>query len=177
MFPPVRTMPTAPATELGGVLEKRGKPGSARSLRHDLLDLEEEVDRLLERVFAHGDHVAHQRFDDGRRERAGDRHRDAFRNGRAPDRCVLAADRVRHRRVAGGLDAHDLDVGTQGVRRDCHPRDETAPTDGHHEHLDLGRVLEQLERDRAGTGDDRGVVVRRHEHESLLALEGPCDLG
>ncbi len=137
-------------------------------LGDDLLDLEEEVDRLLEALLAHGDDVADERLDDRRRERSGDRHGDAFGDRRAADRGVLTAHGIRHRREPIGLDADDLDVGPPRVRHDRHPRDQPAATDGHDEHVDLRRVLEQLERDRARAGDDRGVVVGRDEHHPLF---------
>ena len=75
------------------------------------------------------------------------------------------------RGVEHGLDADDLDAGLEVPGRDGTAGDQAAATDRHHQHVKLGRGLEQLEPDRALAGDDGGIVVGVDEGEPLLLLE------
>ena len=75
-----------------------------------------------------------------------------------------------------GLDADDADPGPQRLRRGRAAGDEAAAADRHEQHVELGHVGEQLERDRSLAGHHERVVVRPHEREPALLREPGADL-
>ena len=158
----------APPAEAVRVLEHRGERGGARALGDHPRHLEVRADGCLERRLAHRDDVVDELANDRERELARFADGDAVGNGVAGLER-LAAERRHHRRALRGLDADDLDLPPEAARRDRDARHQTAATDGDHDHLDLGVVVEQLERERALARDHGRVVVRRHIGEVLGA--------
>jgi hypothetical protein len=70
-----------------------------------------------------------------------------------------------------GLDADHLDVRAQRLGGDAMPAISPPPPIGTDQRVDLRRVLQQLERDRALAGDDLRVVERVDEGEAALRLQ------
>ena len=155
-------------------VEQRGEAGGAGPLDDDLLDLEEQVDRLLDGVVGDGDELVDVRGDERRGER------------RRPRGTAMPSATVRARRSAasrpGGGGEHRRPRARSARRRrtmsgrralaaTAMPGDEPAAADGHHERLELGVVREQLEGDRALPGDHGRVVVGVHEHAALVGRD------
>ena len=63
--------------------------------------------------------------------------RDAFGQRRAADRPVLGRDGVVEGGIEGGLDADDLDVGLDRLRRDGDPGDQPAAADGNDDLVEI----------------------------------------
>ena len=74
-----------------------------------------------------------------------------------------------HARIELGLDADDLDAGLQRLGRGGDAGDEAAAADRHDQRIDVGRVGEHLERDRALSRDDLEIVERMDEGQPALA--------
>ena len=164
MLPPVSTMPTLRPRNRAGCSSSAASPRRAGALGDHLLDVEEEIDRLLEVVLTDGDDVGDEASTIGVGERAGERVRRCPRRRSCRRRGGARCARRWPSREAICLDADDLDVGAPRMCRDGHPRDQAAASYWDGEHLDVRGVLEQLERNGAGAGDDRGVVVGGDEH-------------
>ncbi len=86
-------------------------------------------------------------------------HRNALGERRPAARPVGAVERVPHRRVERGFRPHHLDPRPHRARRDRVAGDQPAAADRDHQHVEIGDLLQHLQRDRALAGDDQGVVV------------------
>ena len=167
MLPPHRMSPTLRPRNLLRLDQHRAQPGGAGALGHGLLQGQVGVDRAFEMrlVDQHdlGDELAHDR----QRERAHVLHRDAFRQGRAAERAILAAERVPERRIERRLDPDDLDRGAwRGRRWRCRrsARRRRSGSPG----VEVVRVLEHFERDGALPRDHQRVVVGMDEGQGAL---------
>ena len=90
-------------------------------------------------------------------ERVGDARREA--RARVP--------RIMYRAGAGRLHAVDLERRRQHAR-DCHRADGLRPAaSGDHQSVEVGLLRENLQRHRAGAGDDAGIVGRVRDHAPL----------
>ena len=151
--------------------QHRAQPGGAGALRHGLLQGQVGVDRALEMrlVDEHdlGDELAHDR----QRERAHVLHGDAFRQRRPAERAILAAERVPERRIERRLDPDDLDRRRPGAGGDGVAGDQPAAADRDHQGVEVVRVLEHFQRDRALARDHQRVVVGMDEGEAALGGE------
>src|SRR5262245_27294477 len=107
-LPPVSTTPTLRPAKRSRCASSAAIP-AARG--HDLLDLEEEVHRLLAVLLAHGHDVVDQGVDDLAGQRAGPGDGDALGDRRAAAVGLDAGPVGAHRRVALGLDPDQLDAG------------------------------------------------------------------
>ena len=159
----------AEALRLG---QHRGKPGGARAFRHRLLQREIGVDRAL---------------DDAPRRPARSRTTSSRTIGSvslptfftampsasvgAAERPLLAVQRVPERRIERRLRADDLDRRLERARRDRDAGDQPAAADRDHQHVEVGHILQHLERDGALPGDDMRIVVRMHPGQAALARQ------
>ena len=78
-----------------------------------------------------------------------------------------AGGRRHHRRPAVALGSHDGEVGAQRAGDDGHPAEQPSAARRDHQRIQLGVVVEQLQRHRPLTGDHGGVVVGVHERAAL----------
>ena len=81
---------------------------------------------------------------------------------------VATRDGGEHRRPPVALHADDGHVRALGARHHGHAGEQAAAAGRHHQRVELGVVVEQLQRHRALTGDDRRVVVGVHERAALV---------
>jgi hypothetical protein len=157
-----------PALESRRVGEHRREPRRAGALDHRLFDSGQHRHRTLELALGDEHHVAGEILENARGQLAGLLDRDAFGQGVAAQGQMAALDRAFHRRVELGLDADHGDVGLDRPGGDRHARHQPAAADRHDDRVEVGRILEHLEPDRAGAGDDLRVVERMDEHEALF---------
>ena len=90
---------------------------------------------------------------------------------RADAHQLAGVEALLHRRAGRGLDADDLDPRAQRLDRDRDAGDEPAASDRHQHRLQVGLLLEQLERDRALARDHRLVVERMDGDQAALLLD------
>ena len=137
----------------------------ARAFRDEVLELDETGDRGCEIVLADGDDPIDGLLDDGERDRFGIRiAAETICERRARDdfdepSCAHAGQK-RARRC--GFDADDLAARRDRLRGDGHAADQSAAADGDDDGdivPRVGRILEQLQSNRPGTGDHVGIVV------------------
>src|SRR3546814_4219754 len=69
------------------------------------------------------------------------------------------------------LDPDDLDIPARGPRDRRHARDQSTAADRCDERVDIGCVLEHLDRGRALAGDDARIVERVDEGVAALGLQ------
>jgi hypothetical protein len=69
------------------------------------------------------------------------------------------------------IDGDDVDLAVHRLGDGRHARDQPAAAERHHQHVDLGDVLEHLERHGALPRDDARVVKGMDEGQPLLGLE------
>jgi hypothetical protein len=175
MLPPQRTRPTFFPAKRAGSFISAARPTAPAPFDHRLLDLEQHQDRLLDVVFRDQDDVVDEGADDGQRQRPGRLDADAVGDGRLAALAIAVVDRVPRRREALGLDADDVQVGAERLRRRRHAGDQAAAADGDDQGVDLGLLGEHLERDRALAGDHRQVVERMDD--GVAALLGELQAG
>ena len=175
-LPPETTTPTRAAGEALRVGQDGGQGRGAGTLGHDLLGLEQAGHRRLDLVLADQQHLGDQRLDHRQGEPARLLDGDALRHRRAAEVGREVVQQAIDRGVERGLDADDLDPGLEVPGRDGAAGDQAAATDRHHQHVEVGHRLEQLEPDRTLAGDDGGIVVGVDEGEPLLLLE-PAGVG
>ncbi len=77
-----------------------------------------------------------------------------------------------HRRIELHLDADDLDRGLDVLGGDGDAANDPAAADRHDDAVEVGRVLEHLDADRALSGDDLVVVIGVDEKEALFLDQG-----
>ena len=99
-------------------------------------------------------------------------HGDAFRDGRAADRDLIAGQALRHRGIGFYFHAKDLDVGLQPSGGDSAPGELTAAADRNDERVEIRRILQQFERERALARDHCRIVVGMDEDEVLGFRQG-----
>ena len=75
------------------------------------------------------------------------------------------------RRAGRRLDADDLDVGLDRLGRGRHARDQAAAADRHHQHVQIRRRRQHLERERALARDDQRIVVGMDEGQVALGRD------
>ena len=127
---------------------------------------------MLDVALAHQQHVVDGALDDRAREHAGLAHRDALGQARLGRGQLQALEGRVHAREVLGLHAHDLDLGLDLARRQGHARDHAAAAHRHHQHLELRRGGQHLERDRALARDHPRVVVGVDHGEAALGRQG-----
>src|SRR5690606_16601822 len=119
------------------------------------------------------DDVVHERAHVLQRVGPGGGRGEAVRDGvdalEARGRAV--AQRERHACRALGLDTDDADRGPERLDGGRDAGDEAAAPDRHDDDVGVGRVLEDLEADRALARDDVRVVERVDEREAVLAAQ------
>ena len=84
-----------------------------------------------------------------------------------PTETGLPGEPLRQRRVGCDLDADHFDAGLDPGRGDRAAGDQAAAADRDHQRLQVRRVLQQFERQRALAGHDCGIVVGMHEHAAF----------
>ena len=84
--------------------------------------------------------------------------RNAFGQRVAAKRHLAMLDCAFHRGIELGLDPDQFDVRLHRARCDRHARHQAAAADRHDDRIQVRRILEHLEPDRAGTGDDLRIV-------------------
>ena len=84
---------------------------------------------------------------------------------------LAALDDILHRRIELGLDPDDLDAGLIALAAVDDAADQPAAADRNDQRVEVGHGVEHFERDRAGAGDDRGIVERMDEVQPLLGLD------
>ena len=163
-MPPETTTPTGPlpARPARTAATATAPAGSQASFARHV----EEPERVLDLLLGDEHALDFVRLQHGERrlarERAGEPVGDRVRrHGHGPS----GRERIVHRRRALRLDRDDAPVG----RRGGDSGDEAAAARRHEDRLDLGRVLEQLERQGALAGDHERVVERVHERPARLA--------
>ena len=114
--------------------------------------------------------LGHQIADHRQSQSADILDRDALGKRRAADRPPLVMQRVPHRRVKRGFHADDLDLRLHRARGDGVARNQAAAADRDHQHIEIGSLLEHLERDGALPGNDARVVIRMDQREPALGL-------
>ena len=87
--------------------------------------------------------------------------------GSPPD-DLAALERLPRVRGQLGLDADHPDVGSERLHRGRDAAGQPTATDRHEDERDIRQVLDDLETDRALTGDDPVVVERRDDRQSPL---------
>ncbi len=154
-----------------GIGQHRRETSRARAFDHGLLDLQQQRNRVFERRLANQQDLVDQRRDDLRGEFAGRLDRNAFGERVAAADRILAAQLRIHRGVKLGLDPDHLDrrVDRSGDR--CHPAHQPAAADRHHQAIEVGLRREHLERHRALTRRDIGIVEGVDEGKPALLLE------
>jgi hypothetical protein len=152
----------------------RGRPGG---LHDELGPLEQQHDRPGDLVVAHGDDLVDHLADDAEVQVAGPPHGDAV-GDRGPHRHRGRMPLGQRGQVAArvlGLHAHDADAPAEQLglllHRGGHARDQAAATDRHDDRLDVRLLVDDLQADRAGAGDDARVVVRGDERRARLPGE------
>ncbi|GMA86139.1 hypothetical protein GCM10025868_13890 [Angustibacter aerolatus] len=155
------------------LLEQAGHPRRTRGLDDELGPLEQEQQRLRERVLGDRHHVVDQGLHQRERHLAGAAHRDAVGHGaHAPDgQRVTGGERGRVRRGLPRLHPDDPDVGSLRLHRRRDARQQSAATGAHHDGAHVRALLEDLEAHRALAGHDVGVVERVDQHRARLGLE------
>ncbi len=88
-----------------------------------------------------------------------------------PHGRLSAFQRVEHRGIERALDADDLDGGPDAACRNRVAGDQPAAADRHHQHVEVRRILQHLERDGPLPGDDMRIVIRVHPDERTLGGE------
>jgi len=73
---------------------------------------------------------------------------------------MALVQRVPHRRIERGFHADDLDRWLFRVCGDGAAGNQAAAADRHHQHVEVGRIFQHLERDGALPSDDLRIVVR-----------------
>jgi hypothetical protein len=134
---------------------------------HDLFrTLGQYQHRTGDHLIVHGDHVVDERGDVGQRQLAEPRHRDAVGDGVADRHChrVSGGQRRAHGRRLIRLHPDDPRLRPTGPDRRRDPRDQPATADGDHDRAGIGDVVEDVQTERALSGDDVGVLERVHEH-------------
>ena len=82
-------------------------------------------------------------------------------------RAYRSSDGIRALR----LDAHDANSGSRRAQRQCDPADEPAAADRDDHELDIRKVFDYFQADRALTRDDQRIGVGVHEGLALLVLD------
>jgi len=67
-------------------------------------------------------------------------------------------DALLHRRPVGRFHTDDLDLGVRSLERHCNAGDQSAAADRHHGHVDLGKILTDLQAQCSLAGDELHVV-------------------
>src|SRR6266545_1581573 len=163
--------PYVAAAEALGLRQHGGKPGGAGAFRHGLLQREIGVDRALERLLVDQHDFRNEIAHDRQRQRADILHRDAFGERGAAEWTRFAAQRIPERWIERRLSSDDLDRRLQGARRQCIPCNEPATADWDNDQIEIGGILQHLERNRALPGDHLGIVIGVDEGEPALARE------
>jgi len=128
-------------------------------------------DGLLNVAFIHQQPVADTLTHDGLRQLAGRAHGNALGNRGLALRMAVASHGVDHGRKALHLHPHDLDGRTQGLCSHRHPGNQPSPACGHHQHVEVGLVLQHLQPHRALTGRDIRIVIRVDKGQAPLVRE------
>ncbi len=124
------------------------------------------------------DDVGDERAHDRQRQGADVLHRDALGERGAAERAMLAVERVPERGIERGLRADDLDRRFDRARRDRVAGDEAAPADREDQEIEVGGILQHLERDGALPCDHQRIVIGVHEGEpARLGDRLGADLG
>ena len=173
MFEPEKTIADGLAGERVAQLQEAREAGGAGAFDERVRGAVREAHGFRELGLGHR-HEAGEPFAERlERERVGVARREAVREGgggrlrERPARVPGVVDRG----GAFGLHAVDREPGPQGAR-DGEPADGLrAAADRVDERVDLGRLLQHLERERAGAGHHGGVVRRVHHVQARLAHE------
>jgi hypothetical protein len=76
-----------------------------------------------------------------------------------------------HARHGRALHSIDLDAWVDSLEEECHACEKTSATHGHHHRIHVRVLLQQLHRDRAGTGNYLRIVEGMNESSSLFLGE------
>lgn len=155
------------AAEAFGIGEQGGQCPRPGAFGHGLLDVAQQGDPALEIGLLDQQHV----LDQGAHDRIGQvadlLDGDALGDGLAAALGGHAAHAGGERGVHGRLDAEDADLGVQGLGGGGHARDQAAAAYRHGQDLEVGHVLEHLQRHRALAGHDVEVVEGVDEGQAL----------
>ena len=147
--------------------DEGGQSRGTGALGDDLLALGHHLHRALQGIFADQQQVADQFRDDRLGQSARRFDGDAFRDGLAAIVRRELAHRIVHRGIESRLDTDHLDARVQGLGGGRHARHDPPAADGHHDRLQLGKVRQQLQADRALAGNDQRIVIGMHEGQPL----------
>jgi hypothetical protein len=148
--------------ELGELPRQNSRdPGRAGALLHELLELDQAEQRDGELLLGDGDELVHARAKHLERPRAHRRHREAVhqrRTGHRHGNHLPGLHRGRHRRAPLWLHADDLHARVDRLHREGDARDQPAAADGDDDGVDVLGVLQNLQTDAPGAGDDVEIV-------------------
>ena len=140
-------------------MQQRGDRRGTRAFDDELRPLEQERDRLCDRVVLDVDDVVEKLVEDRHRQLARVLHGDAVGNRRAARLPRLHAD--------------DADARPQRAQHGRDPGGEPAAADRKQERRRVGHLLDELEPDRALARDHERVLERVHERRAgLLCARG-----
>ena len=148
--------------------EHRRETGRAGALDDGLFDADEHGDRTLEVALGDEHHVIGKFPEDARRELARLLDGNALGERIAAQRHLAALDRAFHRRVELGLDSDQLDVRLDRARGDRDAGHQPAAADRDDDRVEVRRVLEHLEAERARAGDHLRIVEGVDEDVAVL---------
>ena len=166
MLPPQSTRPTLLPAKRSGRRAGR-EPRRTGALGHGALEGGVGGDRALDGRLLDEDDLCDEVAHDRQGPCAHGLDRDALGQGRPADRPFLAGKGVPERGIERRLDADDLDLRLQRLRRHGHAGDEPAAADRHDDRVEVRRVRQHFERDGALARHHRRVVVGVDEREAL----------
>jgi len=149
----------------------------AGGLDDDLHALGIEAQRRHQLLVGGGDDVRHVALDDGKGDLAGRLGLRAVGDGarRVDAHDAAGTQRLLHVVAGGGLHADHLALGRQGLGRQQAAREQAAAAQADEEVVQIGHLLQQLQRCRALAGDDVRMVEGRHQGHAALFGQAAAD--
>ena len=173
MLPPVMATPTFLPRNRSGMGQQRGETGGAGALGHRLGAFDQQADGFLDGAFRRDQNAGDAAADHLERDFADVAHGDALGDGGAADRDGPAGEALGHGGVGFDLGAVDGDAGVQRGGGDQAAGEQAAAADRDDQRVEVGDVLQHLQRQRALAGDDAEVVVGVDEHQRMRGGQFP----
>ena len=151
--------------------QQRSEPRGARTFSHGLLDSGVQCDRAFQFILADEDDAIHQLAQDLSRQLSHFLDCDAFRNRRATHLGLLSTQLSRQRRIERRLDTDDRYRRATRFDRRGDAGGKSATADRDHHHIEIGKLIQNFEADRALPRDDVLVVERVDESKTVTLLQ------